>query len=502
MNENAGRRRHRYRVEVSDSGPIDRALPSDNVAERSWPSDNLAAIPDAHHRPWYRSADEPALPPHDDHQTDVLAPLTDDALAVLDSLSGEPEGEHPNRRARRADRRKSLSKRLIPHRGRRMMLALTTALFLVPALGFAGIKLLHWEAPGKDFPANTAGPTAVVQVRPGDTAEQIARTMTTKGVVASGSAFYKAAIKNDAMPSVQPGYYALPSHIPATDAVAAMVDKNSRIGNLIISDGRQLFDSRDASTGAVKEGIYRKIVQASCYGPMGKQHCADMEQLEVAGATPDLAALGVPNWAVDPVRQVPDHKRQLEGLIGAGSWDFDPTAAPTEILRQLISASAAGYEATGLLQAGAAMQKTPYQMLIAASLVEREALPQDMTKVARVIFNRLAIYQPLEFDSTVNYALAETAVATTDADRGRVTPWNTYASPGLPATPISSPSIGALKAVESPAPGPWLYFVTIDKQGTTLFTADYKEHLRNIKLAEGSGILDGKQPCPPSGCPR
>jgi UPF0755 protein len=83
-----------------------------------------------------------------------------------------------------------------------------------------------------------------------------------------------------------------------------------------------------------------------------------------------------------------------------------------------------------------------------------------------------------------------------------VTPWNTYAKAGLPATPISSPSIGALRAVENPSPGPWLYFVTINKQGTTLFTADYAEHLRNIKLAEESGILDSNTPCPQGGCPR
>lgn len=133
---------------------------------------------------------------------------------------------------------------------------------------------------------------------------------------------------------------------------------------------------------------------------------------------------------------------------------------------------------------------SPYQLLVAASLVEREALPGDMSKVARVIVNRLAVDQPLQFDSTVNYSLDTTEVATTDADRERVTPWNTYAMPGLPATPIASPSIDALKAVESPAAGDWLYFVTINKEGQTLFTKSYEEHLANIELAQQSGILD------------
>jgi len=71
-----------------------------------------------------------------------------------------------------------------------------------------------------------------------------------------------------------------------------------------------------------------------------------------------------------------------------------------------------------------------------------------------------------------------------------VTPWNTYASPGLPATPISSPSLDALKAIESPVPGNWLYFVTVDAKGTTLFTDNYDVHLRNIQQADASGILE------------
>ena len=41
-----------------------------------------------------------------------------------------------------------------------------------------------------------------------------------------------------------------------------------------------------------------------------------------------------------------------------------------------------------------------------------------------------------------------------------------------------------------PAPGDWLYFVTVDMQGTTLFTRDYQQHLANIELARRNGVLD------------
>ena len=184
-----------------------------------------------------------------------------------------------------------------------------------------------------------------------------------------------------------------------------------------------------------------------------------------------------------------DHRR-LEGLIAPGSWNIDPSAQPQDILSTLIGASATQYAAGGLLDTAKAMNMSPYQILTVGSLVQREATPEDFAKVARVIYNRLAENRTLEFDSTVNYPLDRIEVATTDGDRGQHTPWNTYVRPGLPATPICSPGQPALAAAEKPEPGDWLYFVTIDKQGTTLFTRDYQQHLANIELAKRNGVLD------------
>ncbi len=390
------------------------------------------------------------------------------------------------RRAREA-REASASRR---KRGRVVILALAAVVGVAAlgGLGYLGLGLLRDDAPA-DYAAGEAGPEVVIVVNPGDTATQIGQQMAEQGVVASSAAFYNAAVRDTAMNSLQPGYYHLASKLPAADAVTALVDPASRVGSVVISEGRQLHDTRDVQTGAVKRGIYTLISQASCVPAAGGiPSCVSVADLDAAGAT-DPAALGVPDWALTQVRGVPDRARQLEGLIAAGSWDFDPSADAAEILRGLVSGSAAKYEATGITTAGANVGLNPYEVLIAASLVERESLPADFGKVARVIVNRLAVPQKLEFDSTVNYALDTTELATTDADRATVTPWNTYAKEGLPATPISSPSIAAVQAVETAPPGDWLYFVTIDDKGTTLFTPSYAEHLENSKKAVQSGIL-------------
>ncbi|MEU4315768.1 endolytic transglycosylase MltG [Nocardia sp. NPDC024068] len=467
--------------------------------DRAWAQSRRAPAPVAAEPDGFAEPDT-GWDPYEDDDTAVIPRYVDEDFDDEDFDDDELDEPEPrprsHRRARpgtrtaprggRAAARKAARK---DEGGRRRMIWVAAAVLLVLVLGTGVYKFVNRYTPAEDF-AGPGGAAVVVQVKSGDTATEIAETMADAGVVASSAAFYEAAVQSEGMNAVQPGFYAVPERSPAADAVAALVSPGSRVGNVVISEGRQLHDQHDVNTGARKEGIYTKIAAASCVGAEPERRCVTYEQLEEAGANPDPAALGVPEWAVEGVRQVPDRRRQLEGLIAAGSLDFDPSGSAQDILRQLVTESARSYEATGLLESGNINGLSPYQTLIGASLIEREALPQDMSKVARVIVNRLEVDQPLQFDSTVNYALDKTEVATTDSDRSQTTPWNTYAMPGLPATPISAPSLAAMEAMETPEPGNWLYFVTVDKEGTTLFTQSYSEHLQNIDLAMESGILD------------
>lgn len=412
---------------------------------------------------------------------------------MTDNWSGRGRAEPvavgpPRRRMSRAERAREARTR----RKRRITGALALAMLVAVIVGavFLGSKLWHGLFGGGEDFAGEGVADVVIQVHEGDSTTAIGETLTENKVVANVAAFVNAAAGNSAISAIQPGFYKLRTEISGANAVERLAAPGNRVGKLVIPEGRQLDDVQDVKTGAVTEGIFTLISRATCVDLDGTRQCVSAEDLRQVAGTAAPSSLAVPNWAEQPVIAMGDDHRRIEGLIMAGAWNIDPSATAEEILATLIGASATQYAQAGIQETARAMNISPYEVLTVASLVQRESKPEDFAKVARVIYNRLAENRTLEFDSTVNYPLDRIEVATTDADRAQANAWNTYVRPGLPATPICSPSRPALVAAEQPAAGDWLYFVTIDMQGTTLFTRDYNQHLANIELARRNGVLD------------
>ncbi|ORV65093.1 aminodeoxychorismate lyase [Mycobacterium europaeum] len=399
----------------------------------------------------------------------------------------EPEAVGPSRKGSRVARNRA-------QRGRRrrftgqIVLAVVAVVVLVGV--FVGAKLWHTVFGAGDDYTGDGKRDIVIQIKDGDSTTMVGETLQHEQVVKTVRAFVNAAHGNSKISSIQPGYYRMRTEIPAANAVARLTDPNNRVGRLVIPEGRQLDDTTDMKTNKVNPGIFTLISRATCVDLDGNQHCVAVEELRAAATNSPPAALSVPPWAVEPFTELGKDHRRIEGLIAPGTFNVDPSASAQTILSGLISAGAVEYMKSGLGDTAQTMGLSPYDILVVASLVEQESKSQDFAKVAQVIYNRLHAHHTLEFDSTVNYPLDRREVATTDADRAQKTPWNTYVSQGLPATAICSPGTDALHAAEHPEPGDWLYFVTIDAQGTTLFTKDYQQHLANIELAKRNGVLD------------
>ena len=123
---------------------------------------------------------------------------------------------------------------------------------------------------------------------------------------------------------------------------------------------------------------------------------------------------------------------------------------------------------------------TPYDVLIIGSLIEEESrLAPDGPKVASVIYNRLREGMDLGLDSTVSYATGDYTGNLTVAELASRSPWNTTNHPGLPPTPIDSPSLRSIEAAAHPANTDYLYFINkVCGNGALAFTQSYQTFLQ------------------------
>jgi cell division protein YceG involved in septum cleavage len=184
---------------------------------------------------------------------------------------------------------------------------------------------------------------------------------------------------------------------------------------------------------------------------------------------------------LDPAHYgAPADTPSLEGFLFPATYEMYARAP----VSRLVAAQLVAFEENfGAAQArrARALHVTPYQLLIVASMVEREALLEsDRRKVAAVIYNRLRLGMPLGIDSTIRYALHDFSKPLTEAQLRIDSPYNTRTHRGLPPTPISNPGAAAIAAAAHPAHVPYLYYVNgADGCGELVFSTGYAEFERN-----------------------
>jgi UPF0755 protein len=362
----------------------------------------------------------------------------------MTDLSVWTEGERPTRpRNRRRKKKKD-------RRGG-FAVALALVLVLIVAGGAAAvvfgagtkIKDVFHSTNAGDYPGPGSG-SVQIEVVAGQSVADIGRTLKGKDVIKSVDAFLQVANADPESSTVQPGFYAFKRKMAASDALATLLDPAARIqARVTLREGLRLDET------------LKKLSKDA------KLPLADLQkQLKNA------KALGLPDYA----------KGNAEGFLFPATYDIPPDATAESVLKQLFASYAKAEEKAGVTRT----KRTPYEIVVIASLVEAEARhAADYGKVARVVYNRLAQGMPLQFDSTVNYALNADKQIVTTQDLGVDSPYNTYKNTGLPPGPINSPGLAALQAAVNPTAGNWLYFVTTNPStGETKFTGDYQTFLK------------------------
>lgn len=176
-----------------------------------------------------------------------------------------------------------------------------------------------------------------------------------------------------------------------------------------------------------------------------------------------------------------------EGSILPGSYDYVPGDTRQSVLDKMQAAMVTELAAVWEARQPDLPIETPEQLLVLASIVEKETgIASERPQVAAVFVNRLREGMRLQSDPTIIYGITR---GQSTLGRGlrrseieALTPYNTYQIDGLPPTPIANPGIDALKAVANPDSHDYLYFVA---KGATpreghVFAETYAEHQDNV----------------------
>ena len=166
-----------------------------------------------------------------------------------------------------------------------------------------------------------------------------------------------------------------------------------------------------------------------------------------------------------------------KGLFFPDTYLFNKGSSDIDVLRRAYKAMQPKLAAAWERRETTLPVKTPYELLILASIVEKETgLPADRPQVAAVFVNRLRRGMLLQTDPTVIYGLGERFDGNLrKVDLQTDTPWNTYTRAGLPPTPIAMPGLASLQAAAKPPPSDMLYFVARG-DGSSEFSATLDEH--------------------------
>lgn len=308
--------------------------------------------------------------------------------------------------------------------------------------------------PAPDYTGPGSG-SVVVEVEQGDNATDIARTLVEHDVVKSVQAFTDAATANPDSTGIQVGFYQMRRQMSAESALEVLIDPSNMV--------------QDAVT--VREGLtVEQIVQVLAEN-------TDFSREEFDRVLRRPGAIGLPPYA----------RGNPEGYLFPATYQVPPNSTPRSILTMMVDRFQQASEDLDLVAGAEALGVSPRDVVIVASLVQAEArFDRDFPRVSRVVYNRLEEPMPLQFDSTVHYAVGrDGGVGTSEEDRATDSPYNTYRYPGLPPTPINAPGEQALDAALNPADGPWLYFVTTNPDtGETKFAESYEDHLRNKREFE------------------
>jgi UPF0755 protein len=193
------------------------------------------------------------------------------------------------------------------------------------------------------------------------------------------------------------------------------------------------------------------------------------------GVTGDYVAATESFQGFDPARYGAGSPPSLEGFLFPATYELDPGTDVNTLIGQQLEAFQENMSQVDLSYAKK-KNLTPYDVLIIASMVDREvAVGKERPLVGAVIYNRLSRGMPLAIDATTRYEFNNYTDPITQSQLESPSAYNTRIHTGLPPTPIGNPGLESIQAAAHPAKVDYLFYVVRPGSCEHNFTASEAE---------------------------
>lgn len=306
-------------------------------------------------------------------------------------------------------------------------------LLVLGLIGMGGL-LLFWSPGGILSPGPHSQDVTII-VEKGSTIAT-ARVLTNHGVLLHPWGFVGSVLLSGNRGSLRAGEYLIPAHARPLDIVRILVSGKVVVHQVTIPEGMT-------------------VVQV----------------MEVVKSLPYLRG--------DIIR-IPE-----EGALLPETYSYVWGDSRDKVISQMQRAMKQALQEVWETRKAESLIKTPEELLILASIVEKETgVPNERPRVASVFLNRLKKGMKLQSDPTVIYGLTLGQKSLdrllTLKDLKHISDYNTYVIPALPPKPIACPGRQSLEAVVNPSKTNDFYFVA-DGSGGHAFSPTYGEHVQNVK---------------------
>lgn len=360
-------------------------------------------------------------------------------------------------------------------------LKIALSLIVVAAALVAGVVgYAAWAMGGGD---DGGGEIVTMEIDQGVSASQVGDVLQEYDVIRSSIAFRLRARARGLDRQLQAGEYEFETGMTVDDAIDVLLEGS------VHAEGIRFT----VPEGLTIEEILERLAEQTPHSVEDYRAVLDGDELEF------------PDWVPDPDElDHEDIREPREGLLYPETYEVSDDATPAGILQRMVDQLVSVFDGVSAEQheAAADMGLDRYDVLILASLIERESLrDEERATISGVIMNRLDAERALELDAALLYAVSERGVRVTLDIREVDSIYNLYDNRGLPPTPIGAAGRAAIEAAYEPEDHDYLYYVKVDHEGRHAFAESFEEHQQNVQRLRELQREADEEPIPPAETP-